>query len=86
MKKFTSFSNENSLTIEVSFTPDSNYIVSGSENGLVHIWDIKTGDEIIRLEGHIKAVRCVKFSPTHLLMASGCKNVIFWIPREYPKN
>lgn len=35
--KFTTFLNESSI-IECSFTPDSNYIISGSENGLVHVW------------------------------------------------
>ena len=37
--KFTNFVNESSI-IECSFSPDSKYIVSGSENGSVHVWSI----------------------------------------------
>lgn len=38
--KFTSFLNESSI-IECSFTPDTKYIVSGSEDGVVHVWSIE---------------------------------------------
>jgi COMPASS component SWD2 len=36
--KFTNFLNESSI-IECSFTPDSKFIISGSENGVVHVWN-----------------------------------------------
>lgn len=36
--KYTNFMNESSI-IECSFTPDSKFILSGSENGLVHVWN-----------------------------------------------
>ena len=38
--KLTSFVNEASI-IECSFTPDSEYIVSGSENGVIHVWTVE---------------------------------------------
>ena len=38
--KITNFVNDNSL-IECSFTPDSKYIISGSETGNVYIWNLK---------------------------------------------
>jgi COMPASS component SWD2 len=37
--KLTSFLNESSI-IECSFTPDTKYIVSGSEDGVIHVWSI----------------------------------------------
>ena len=37
--KLTNFLNEASI-IECSFTPDSKYIVSGSENGVIHVWSV----------------------------------------------
>lgn len=50
----TSFLNESSI-IECSFTPDTKYIVSGSENGLVHVWSID-GQEITQLKSHIENI------------------------------
>ena len=38
--KISNFVNDNSL-IECSFTPDSRYIISGSETGIVNIWNLK---------------------------------------------
>ncbi len=49
--KFVNFLNESSI-IECSFTPDSRYILSGSENGLVHIWRID-GGEVVQLKSHV---------------------------------
>ena len=40
--KYTNFMNESSI-IECSFTPDSKFILSGSENGLVHVWNTQGG-------------------------------------------
>jgi len=86
------------LTIEASFTPDSKYVVSGifqffqsvskvflpgSEDGAVIAWNIESGQEVARLEGHLKPSMNVKFNPSHVLMASGCKNLILWLPKDW---
>ena len=76
--KLTSFVNEASI-IECSFTPDSKYIISGSENGVIHVWGID-GKEVVQLKSHVEKVFFVKFSPTNCLLASGGRNVIWWIP------
>ena len=39
--KFTSHENDKSLPLEISYTPDSNYILSGSGDGKIHIWSSK---------------------------------------------
>lgn len=74
----TSFINESSI-IECSFTPDTKYIVSGSEDGPVHVWSID-GKEITQLKSHIEKVFFVKFSPTHCLLATGGRNIVWWLP------
>ena len=78
LHKFTSFLNESSV-IECSFTPNSEYILSGSENGAVHVWSAK-GEEVAKLSSHIEKVSYVKFSPKHCLMASAGRNVTLWLP------
>ena len=76
--KFTNFVKESSI-IECSFTPDTKYILSGSENGIVHVWNT-LGNEIIQLKSHVEKVSCVKFSPNMCLMVSAGRNVVFWLP------
>ena len=57
--KFTSHENDKSLPLEISYTPDSNYILSGSGDGKIHIWSSKNYKEVAVLEGHLKPSTCV---------------------------
>lgn len=81
LAEFGGFINQTGGYLEASFTPDSKSIVGGSEDGTIFLWDIEKRIEICKLEGHIKPSRHVKFSPTHVMMASACQNVLFWIPK-----
>ena len=38
--------NIGNLQIEASFTPDSKYIVSGSDDGKLHVWSTQTFNEV----------------------------------------
>jgi COMPASS component SWD2 len=79
--EFGGFANINGKLLEASFTPDSIYIIGGSEDGTVNVWDIEKRIEVCKLEGHIKPSKHVKFNPYHVMMASACQNVLFWIPK-----
>lgn len=51
----------------LDFTPDSQYIVSGSSDGDLQVWDGKFGHGVslyLNLEGHDLGVMCCEFSPT----------------------
>ncbi|KRX07764.1 WD40-repeat-containing domain [Pseudocohnilembus persalinus] len=77
------FVNDNSI-LEVSFSPCSTYIVSGSENGIVHIWKTETGESVNQLKNqHFLKCQVVKFNPKFCILATGCKNIILWIPNSY---
>jgi COMPASS component SWD2 len=79
--EFTDFCNETLLNLEASFTPDEQYLISGSENGIIHIWDSKSRfEKVTELKGHAGPVRCVKFNPYYAMLASACTNLAFWIP------
>lgn len=72
--------NNKGLPIEASFTPDSQFIVSGSTDGKLHIWRAESGTKVGELQGeHLHPVTAVKFNPRYVMMASGCRNINFWL-------
>ena len=72
---------------EVSWTPDSKFVVGGSLDGKIMVWDVqnlpvKEGpvdlkasplrlQPAAKLEGHPGPARCVKFNPRLAMMCSG---------------
>ena len=67
--------------LEASFTPDSQYVISGAEDGLVHMWAVDDGRKVAILDGgHPGASRCIQFNPKFMMMATACNNVGFWLP------
>lgn len=71
---------------EVSWTPDSKFVVGGSLDGKIMVWDVQhlptlTGppdlnappkrlEPVVKLEGHPGPARCVKFNPRLAMMCS----------------
>ena len=49
----------------VSFSPNNQYVVSGSDDKTVRIWDVESGDCIKTLKGHTSNVRGVSFAPNN---------------------
>eukprot|EP01130_Rhizamoeba_saxonica_P017056 TRINITY_DN8098_c0_g1_i1.p1 TRINITY_DN8098_c0_g1~~TRINITY_DN8098_c0_g1_i1.p1 ORF type:complete len:2262 (-),score=513.74 TRINITY_DN8098_c0_g1_i1:41-6826(-) len=65
----------------VNFHPnDSNIIVTGSSECKVILWNVRSGLETMILEGHIRPVTYVEFSPrgTEIASASEDGTVIIW--------
>ena len=56
----------------VAFSPDSKYIISGSGDKRIQIWNTNTGEPVaIPLVGHTEAVRSVAFSQDGKSIISG---------------
>ena len=64
----------------VTFSPDNQYLASGSEDKSVKLWDRKTGAVIRTLQGHSGGVRHVAFGRNRKnLVSHGVRDtVIFW--------
>ncbi|MCL2115730.1 MAG: DUF4062 domain-containing protein [Methanobrevibacter sp.] len=58
----------------VCFSSDDKYVVSGSHDGSVRVWDLQTQEEITRLEGHTSVVNSVCFSSDDKYVVSGSGN------------
>jgi COMPASS component SWD2 len=73
--------NSTESILEASFTPDARYVLSGSQNGRVHVWSAETGKEVTVLDGgHPHPSSCIQFNPKYMMMASSCKSIAFWLP------
>jgi WD40 repeat protein len=55
----------------VAFSPDGSRIASGSDDNTIRIWDVQTGRQMHRLEGHTATVWSVAFSSDGHWIASG---------------
>lgn len=73
--------NSKGIAIEASFSPDSQFIFSGSTEGRVHVWNADTGFKVCVLNGdHPNPVQCVQFNPKYMMLVSACTNLGFWLP------
>jgi WD40 repeat protein len=60
------------LVFCATFSHDGKYIVSGSKDHTVLIWDAQTGNHVLgSLKRHTRSVECVVFSPNGRQIASG---------------
>jgi len=57
----------------VAFSPQGNTLASGSDNGIVKLWDVSTGECRKTLKGHTHQVWQVAFSPQGKTLVSGSK-------------
>ena len=56
----------------VAFSPDGRYIVSGSNDKTIQLWDAQTGSQVGNpLQGHTDSVHSVAFSPDGRHIVSG---------------
>ncbi|KAI6099695.1 WD40-repeat-containing domain protein [Pisolithus sp. B1] len=87
---------------EVSWTPDSKYVVGGSLDGRIAVWDVqilpvRSGvvdlkvpptrlQPLTALDGHSGPARCVKFNPRLAMMVTAGTELAFWLPDQSADN
>ncbi|KAI6025103.1 WD40-repeat-containing domain protein [Pisolithus microcarpus] len=87
---------------EVSWTPDSKYVVGGSLDGRIAVWDVqnlpaRSGvvdlkvpptrlQPLTTLDGHSGPARCAKFNPRLAMMVTAGAELAFWLPDQSADN
>ena len=76
-KKVVTLQGHSGVVNSVVWSPDGNYIASGSMDGIIKVWSFETGACTQTLEGHSfysGGVRSVAWSPDGSKVASGSGN------------
>ncbi|XP_064632433.1 WD repeat-containing protein 82-like isoform X2 [Lineus longissimus] len=82
LQTFMGVPNNKGIPIEASFSPDSQFVFSGSTDGKIYCWNTETGSRIAILNAeHSGPVQCVQFNPKYMMLASACVNMGFWLPQ-----
>ncbi|MDJ0599284.1 MAG: WD40 repeat domain-containing protein [Crocosphaera sp.] len=68
---FLSFLSHENAVRTVSFSPDSQILASGGDDGIIKLWDINTQRSIKTFVGHQNIVTSVNFSPDGKILVSG---------------
>lgn len=55
----------------IAFSPDGRTIAAGQRDDTVRLWEVSTGQALLRFEGHTGQVNSIAFSPDRRLLASG---------------
>jgi COMPASS component SWD2 len=82
------FSLESSPNVatEAAFTPDGQYVISGSGDGTLHAWNINTIQEIACWNSHIGPITALKWAPRRAMFATASTALTFWIPNNSSSN
>uniref|UniRef100_A0A1A7WMD6 WD repeat domain 82 n=1 Tax=Iconisemion striatum TaxID=60296 RepID=A0A1A7WMD6_9TELE len=78
---FSMYNNSKGISLEACFTPDSQFVMIGSEDGRVHVWSVESGMKVALLDGkHNGPINALQFNPRYMTFASACTNMMFWLP------
>jgi len=75
---------------EAAFSPDALYVAAGGNDGKIYIWShTQLSEKPVTVlghqgDGHPFSVSAVRWNPTKCMLASGCRALVWWIPREDP--
>jgi WD40 repeat protein len=68
----------------LAFSPDGRTLASGDGGGVIMLWDVVAGEELLTLEPHAGPVHLIRFSPDGQTLAScadrpdGTSEIFLW--------
>ncbi|GAB1543843.1 hypothetical protein NUACC21_65190 [Scytonema sp. NUACC21] len=60
----------------VAFSPDNKFLATGDSDGVIRLWEVTSGKQILSCKGHISWVRSVTFSYDGQILASSSNDRI----------
>ncbi|KAH8412681.1 hypothetical protein KR009_004497 [Drosophila setifemur] len=80
-QSFAGYGNETRQALEATYSPDSQFVLSGADEGRIHIWRADDGKTVAVLKGNnVGPVRCLRFNPRDTLFVSRDHLIVFWMP------
>uniref|UniRef100_A0A8C5I4D3 Twinfilin n=1 Tax=Gouania willdenowi TaxID=441366 RepID=A0A8C5I4D3_GOUWI len=77
MHTFSGYNNTKGISLEACFTPDSRFVMIGSEDGRVHVWSTESGMKVAVHDGkHPGPINTLQFNPRYLTFASACSKML----------
>ncbi|XP_067361342.1 twinfilin-1-like isoform X3 [Channa argus] len=74
---FSGYNNSRGISLEACFTPDSQFVMIGSEDGRVHVWSTESGMKVAVMDGkHPGPINTLQFNPRYMTFASACTNML----------
>ncbi|KAL9245648.1 hypothetical protein vseg_019273 [Gypsophila vaccaria] len=67
-------------TLEASFSPDGMFVISGSGDGSVYAWSVRSGKEVASWMSTEKEPPVIKWAPGSAMFATGSSELSFWVP------
>ena len=64
----------------ISFSPDGKTLAIGATDNTIRLWDVNSGKELKKLEGHTDGIASISFSADGKMLASGSldKTIFLW--------
>lgn len=82
-RSFSGHRNASGVPLEASFSPDSAYISTGSDDGSIYMWALQSEKLLLEKPAvHAMPSACSVWNPVYSLFASACQNLLLWLPQH----
>ena len=73
-ERIKTLTGHSSFVFCVGYSPNGEYLASGSDDKTIKVWRISSGELIKTLKGHTNSVSCIVYSPNGEYLASGSRD------------